>query len=318
MNARSVKTFVLTVGLLSLSIGAHAQKKAEDGGGQGELRLYDRATQIGTAANRVFRDARGRVVKTIYYTGDGGLHGAASEDSLREQSIRVTTYDDYDCPVKNETYEPGMKLAYTSETRCRKETATPHTTIGRNARGVKQTETRHEPDGRTRASLYFDDEGERVVSIWGAMPSDVDLVHGWGKEVSGFTTGIAASRERGRQTELRVWVTIRNISNREEGGLVMISPVAFELRDAAGRLVAPKANTTEAFAEGAATTACPDYEGRGVPRAGAAELLRSYELAEQYDPLPPGSYSVTLKHCLSSKRQLIVSNTIHLEVTGQE
>jgi hypothetical protein len=276
------------------------------------LRIYERPTQIGTVANRVFRDAKGRIVKTIYYTG-GALQGLYGEESLREQSTRVTTYDDYNCAVKNETFEPGMKLARTSETICREGTATPHISIGRDTRGVKQSETRHELDGRTRTSLYFDDEGERVMSIWGHTPLDVDLAHGWGKEADGLACGIAASRERGRQSELRVWVTIKNISQRREDGLLMVSPVAFELRDAAGRLVAPKADFEEDSDE-AASTACPATEGRGVPRAGASELLRSYELGERYEPLPPGMYSAIVKHCLSSKRQLLVSNTIHFEI----
>jgi hypothetical protein len=313
MNVRSVKPFVLAVVLLSSSAGARAQDGA--GGAQGELRLYERATQIGTVASRVFRDAKGRVVKTIYYTG-GGIEGPYSVESLREQSIRVTTYDDYDCPVKNETYAPGMKVTYTIETRCRKGTATPHITTARDARGVKQSETRHRSDDGTQTSLYFDDEGEHVVSIWGRTPADVDLVHGWGKEVAGFACGIAASRVRGRQSELSVWVTIKNIGHHNEVGLDMISPVAFELRDAAGQLVAPKANSDTDFDE-SASTACPSNEGRGVPSAGASQLLRSYALGERYDRLPPGTYSVTVKHCLSSKRQLVVSNTINLEVTGQ-
>jgi hypothetical protein len=93
----------------------------------------------------------------------------------------------------------------------------------------------------------------------------------------------------------------------------MVAPVAFELRDAKGALVAPNPAFRENFDEAASTT-CPADEGRGVPFAGASQLLRSYELGERYETLPPGKYSATVKHCLSPKRELIVSNTIHFEV----
>lgn len=307
MNIRRVKKFVLTIALLSsLPVAALAQQEEA----RGELQIYERATQIGTTASRVFRDAKGRIVKTIYYTG-GGLQSPSNEESLREQSVRVTTYDEYDCPSKTETYEPGMKLAHTLETICREGTATPRNSIIRDARGVKLSETRHNDGGGTHVSLYFDDEGERVTSIWGKTPDDVDLADGWGKEAAGFASGIAASSERARQTELRVWVTIKNTGHRREGELMMVSLVAFELTDAAGLLVAPKAGTVETFDEGAG---CPMGEARGAPRAGASELLRSYKLDELYEHLPPGAYSLTVKHCLSPKRRLIVSNTIHFEV----
>jgi hypothetical protein len=65
------------------------------------------------------------------------------EDLLREQSIHTYTYDDHDCRIKSESYEPGMKLSRTEDVRCLDGTATPRLTTIRDARGVKQAETSH-------------------------------------------------------------------------------------------------------------------------------------------------------------------------------
>ncbi len=311
MNKCRVKTGVVLVALLLLASGVRAQVAEQ----QGELRIYDRATQINTVANREFKDQRGRVIKVIYYTGGGGgFEGPYSEELLREQSIRVYTYDEHDCRVRSENYEPGMKLTSTVEVQCLAGTRTPGLTTTRDARGIKQAEVKHDAKGSTQTTLYFDADGHKVIAIDGDTPPDVDLAHGWGKVSGGFACGIAANREKGRQEDLHVWVTIKNISYRTEE-VLMVSPVLVELKDSAGRLIEPKAEY-EGDGNKIQSGACPTYMSQGAPRAGESDLLRSYALGERYHRLTPGTYSMTVKHCLPTMRGLLVSNTILFEVEG--
>jgi len=308
MNERNVYGMVL-VTLLFLCRSASAQVTEQ----KGELRLYDMATQIGTTAMREFKDDKGRVLKTIYYSGGGGgINGPYHEELLSEQSIHVYAYDEYGCRIRSESYLPGMKLSSTAEVRCLDGTATPQLTTLRDARGVKQIETRHTASGGTRTILYFDSAGGKVIGIKGETPADVDLLHGWGEEVGGYATGIAAKRERGRQEDLQVSVTIKNVGDRSEGAL-MVSLVRVELKDSAGRLVEPKAAYKN---RGEVTNSEECSGGWGVPFLGRSQWLPSYDLGEQYEPLSPGKYSFTVTHCLSANRGLLISNTIYLEVEG--
>jgi hypothetical protein len=313
MNIRDSKTNVTLITLLLLSVAVRAQV-AEP---KGELRIYPRATQIGTVAIREFRDDKGRVVKSIYYTGGGSsFQGPFSEDLLREQSIIRYTYNDQGCRIKSEVFEPGMKLRGTDNVRCVDGTATPKLTTISDARGVKQAEIRHKANGGQQTELIFDSLGEQVVAINGDLPTDVDLLHGWGKELGGFACGIAANRERGRQEDLEVHVTIKNISHDAEG-VVMISPVLVELKDITGRVVERKAayrrdeNKTQ-------SAGCPTYMSQGAPSAGRSQPQTSYGLGEQYDRLAPGTYSITIAYCVSAERGLLLSNTILVEVEGHE
>jgi len=110
MNKSNSKTNGTLIILLLLSIVVRAQVSDP----KSELRLYSRATQIGTTASREFKDDKGRIVKVIYYTGGGSFGGPYREELLREQSIRSYTYDDHNCRIRGERYEPGMKLSLRS------------------------------------------------------------------------------------------------------------------------------------------------------------------------------------------------------------
>jgi hypothetical protein len=162
--------------------------------------------------------------------------------------------------------------------------------------------------------LHFDSDGDKVIAIQGDTPTDVDLTHGWGEEVNGFACGIAANREKGLQEDLNISVTIKNISDRSEAGL-MVSNFKVELKDSAGRLVEPKATYKNQENE---TPAEECRGGFGVPFAGRSQWLPGYALGEQYDRLAPGRYSITVTHCLSARRGLLISNTIYLEVEGKK
>lgn len=213
-------------------------------------------------------------MKAIYYTGGGSFEGPYREDLLREQSIHTYTYDDHDCRIKSESYEPGMKLSRTEDVRCLDGTATPRLTTIRDARGVKQAEIRHKANGGTQTELYFNSDGEKIVAIDGEAPTDADLAYGWDEVLSGSACGIAANREKGRQEDLYVWVTIKNISH-DANGVVMISPVLVELKDISGRIVERKAayrnHGNEAQSEG-----CPTYLAQGAPFVGRSQLQPGY------------------------------------------
>lgn len=312
MNKSNLKTKVSLIILLMLSVTARAQV-AEP---KGELRLYSRATQIGTVACREFRDDKGRIVKVIYYTGGGSFEGPYREELLREQSVHSYTYDDHNCRIRSESYEPGMKLLRTQEARCFEGTATPSLTTVRDVRGIKQSETRHTTSGGTQTVLYFDKDGDQVVAINGELAPDADLAHGWGPMLNGLACGIAANREKGRQEDLQIHVTIKNV-NHDANGVLMISPVLVELKDVTGRVIERKAAYTRQQTENE-SNGCPTYMGQGAPLAGRAQPQPGYELGEQYNRLAPGRYSITITYCVSGLREKLVSNTIPLEVEGPE
>src|SRR6266481_4088189 len=309
MNKRDSKNNLTLITLLLLSVAVRAQVSEP----KGELRLYSTATQIGTTANREVKDGKGRVVKVIYYTGGGGsAQGGFREELLREQSITTYTYNDQDCRIKSEFFEPGMKLSRTANVLCHDGTATPRLTVISDARGVKQAEIRHKANGSTQTELLFDSFGDKVIAINGEAPTDVDLLHGWGKELGGFACGIAVNRERGRQEDLEVHVTIKNISH-DAKGIVNISPVLVELKDITGRVVERKAAYRRAENK-TQSEGCPTYMNQGAPSAGRSQSQPGYGLGEQYDRLAPGSYSITISYCVPAERGLLVSNTILLEV----
>src|SRR5262245_39129790 len=312
MNKRDLKTNVILIILLLLSVTVCAQVTEP----KGELTLYTRATQIGTVANRQFKDDKGRIVKVIYYTGGGSFEGPYREELLREQSIILYTYDDHNCRVKCESYEPGMKLSRTEEVRCFEGTGTPSLTTVRDVRYIKQSETRHTISGGTQTTLYFDSDGDKVVAINGELPTDADLAHGWGQMLNGLACGIAANREKGRQADLQVHVTIKNV-NHNAKGVLMISPILVELKDHTGRVIERKAPFARQQAK-IESGECPTYMGQGAPSAGRAQPQTGYELGEQYDWLAPGRYSITITYCVSGQREKLVSNTIPLEVDGPE
>ena len=279
---------------------------------KGELTLYARATQIGTVANRIFRDDRGREVKVIYYTGGGSLAGPYREELLQVQSIHVHTYDEYNCHIRSENYEPGMRLRSTERVRCLERTATPHLSTVYDARGIKVSERRHTESGGTQTVVYFDATGDQVVAISGELPADTDLASGWGEEFNGFACGIAANRSRGRQEELEVNVSIRNLGYHRDG-VVMIAPVRVELRDRNGRVIERKAAYREDESKAQAGE-CPTHLSHNAPSVGRSQVRAGFRLQEQFDRLNPGNYTVTITCCVSGVPGRIVSNTILLEV----
>jgi hypothetical protein len=313
MRNRRTKTAFLILTALLAGGGARAQETGDKGG---DLRIYHRATQIGTTAMRTFRDAKGRVVKTIYYTGGGGglVEGPYQEELLREQSIETVAYDEHDCRASGANYAPGMRLLRTWEVRCRKGTNVPEHSAARDPSGRLVSETWHNKDGGTASSRFFGADGERVIAVDGKTRADVDLTDGWGETVGGFALGIAANRTGGRQEEMSVWVTVKNLTHAE--GVVDFAPLAFELRDAAGRLVEPHPDWAPRQS-GPAPGQCPALGGQGAPFVGQTDYVATDSLRDIFRPLAPGKYTLTYKYCLSTTHLPLVSNTIVFEVRGR-
>ena len=293
--------------LLLLSTSARAQ----DPESKGELRIYNRATQIGTVASREFKDDKGRVIKVIYYTHPDLLAGNFREESLREQSTTTFAYDEYGCPIKSKNYDHAAKLIRIQEVRCAEGTATRSLTTIRNPQGVKQGEARHTATGSTQTVLEFDSNGEKVIAITGELPTDTDLIHGWGDVLHGFALGIAANREKGRQQDLAIHVSLKNVSN--DAGQVMVSPILVELKDSNGQLIEQKAahrpNPNQTL-----SNHCPSYLQMGAPSRGRAQSQYGYSLGEHYERLSSGKYSMTVTYCVSGVSERLVSNTIEIEV----
>ena len=304
MKSLRIVLIAISVLLLLLDTGSNAQEDVRTS----QLQIYDRPTQAGTVADRVFKDSKGRVVKSIIYTGGGPA--PYREELLQVYLISIAKYGPNDCVVRAATYWPGMILKSMIEGTCWPGTATPKLTIFRDAHGVRTQETRHKTENGKSTVLLFDATGEKVVAIKSLTPDDVDLVHGWGKEVGGFACGIAANRERGHQEDMELFVTVKNISFRQDRR-VIVSPVAVELKDSAGRLIGPKAEFATKEAKISPGT-CPPF-GEGPP-VGESRLLTSYRLGERYDPLASGKYEMTVRVCSPVIAGLMVSNTLFLEI----
>ena len=154
---------------------------------------------------------------------------------MREQSSRTYEYDEYSCQIKSKSYDRLLNLTGVEDVRCLEGTATPILTTVRNTSNIKLRESRHTTTGSTQTILEFDSTGEKVIGITGELPSDIDLVHGWGDVVHGFALGIAANRESGSQQDLDVYVTVKNVD--DDSYTVMVSPATIELKHSNGQLI---------------------------------------------------------------------------------
>jgi hypothetical protein len=304
MKNLRIALVAMSVLLLVRGTGAYAQEDVQTS----QLTIYDRPTQAGTVADRVFKDSKGRVVRNVLYTGGGPA--PYHEELLRVYSISIAKYGPNDCVVRAANYWPGMILKSMMEGTCWPGTATPKLSVFRDAHGVRTQETRRKSEGGKSTVLLFDATGEKVVAIKSLTPEDVDLVHGWGNEVGGFVCGIAANRERGRQEDMELFVTLKNIRFRRDR-VSTISPLAVELKDSTGQLIAPKAQLAAREAK-ITPTACPPFSE--VPVIGESQLLISYRLGERYDRLAPGKYEMTVRLCSPVISGLLISNTLPLEI----
>jgi len=294
------------------------------------------ATQIGTIANRTFRDDEGRITKEIFYTlkpdfvclgggeeirpPDPRLPKARlcktaeppySEAMLAEHSIRFYTYDDRGRKIKEEQYSPGMYLTHKWETeyddnKGRRE-------IKYTPEGIKTYEIRF-VERSSVSHLDYDDSGKNLVAIRGLIPQDIDLPFGWGEPVDGLSCGIAHSKIKSSIDNSPVDAIYVNVKNIGSNNIILEETEAdeIELRDRFGALVREtaeymsyKQNRLQKHRQG----------DRKMVKPGESELIyHPYELQVRYGYLPQGQYSVRVIQPVGDTGTTIVSNTIHFEV----
>jgi hypothetical protein len=262
----------------------------------GELEIYDMATQIGTRARRTFRDAGGRIVKEIYYTGP--FSGPAREDQLTVQSSRLYHFrpdgrldrreirgpKDELRQIQHHQYDAGGALVldwFEGPT------------------GIREMETRHAGNRRT---LYeFDPTGSRVISARGAIRSDRDLTDGWGPDVGGLSIGIALPVVEGAASDIAAWLNLRNATAQRvhfRGPDPMLV-----LTNARGERIPERPHAARAN----------DGQSRPIDfpiRAGYSELWwPPYSMTNRFGTLAPGRYTLRLTMATISPGLTLESNT---------
>lgn len=150
-------------------------------------------------------------------------------------------------------------------------------------RGIRTVEALYAAPGRTVAMQC--DEAGRILEVTGAVPPDLDLPGGWGRELGGLSLRLAASRERGRPSQLGLILSLRNRGDSEGSrGLTADAYAPVELRGADGRIV-PRVQPPNEF-EG---HACDQPQALGPARDEIAHV-REYDIEEIWGRLPPGTY----------------------------
>ena len=278
----------------------------------GVLTIYEVASQIGTVANRVFRDSQGRLSKTIYYTaGPFRIRGPYTEESLRVQSVVIYKYDDQGRKWREEHYGPDLRLQRIKETAYQD---SRKTIVWRRADETREYEIRYS-ETRAISHLFFDLSGRNLVGLYGAMPPDLDLAWGWGPSAEGLVCGIGANRTNAPLEDIRVYVMVRNLTQSPANVATALQYhiVQMELRDGKGEWV-PQ-NT--------------DYirkRDRDLIRInrGTCEAIETIEpnhvicgefgLQDWYDGLASGTYHLIIRRRASGGDFSLVSNVLVLEV----
>lgn len=214
----------------------HVESTASSHVGDSGLTIYKMSSQTGTVANRVFRNSNGRVLKTIYYTSTvSSLTGPYPGESLRVQSIIIHKYDKQGREQREEHHGPDMTLRRIRDTLYRD---ADKTVIWRRSDESREYEIRFEGE-RAVSHLYFDTTGEKLVSIRGTIPADMNLPYGWGPSVDGIACSLGVNRSQGSLTDFRFYVTTRNLTATPRKVITCLQyhEIKVELRDEEGNLV---------------------------------------------------------------------------------
>jgi len=288
----------------------------------GHLTIYGIITQIGTVANRVFRDSQGRITKTIYYGLDYDklpdpfpLAGPYSEEMLAVQSIRIHKYDRNGRQIRVEHYTPDSVLSRIMQTKyaCG---GGKKATVWLRSDQSREYEIRYE-NGRSTSHLYFDDTGRRLIAVRGAVPEDINLAYGWGQPVDGLACAIAPNKRSGFAKDISIAVTVRNLSGHPAKVVTALpyQTIQMELRDANGDLV-PQATrfieerNEELMRMNNRGTECLQT----IAPHQAGHYASGYELTQWYRKLEGGKYHLTVKRRGSGKGFSLTSNTITFNI----
>jgi hypothetical protein len=284
----------------------------------GELTIYSGWSEIGMVAERVFRDGDGRIAKTIYYGLRPGVDEKAdrpyTEEMLAVREIVRHVYDDQGREIREERYSPDMRLRQVAQT--------TYNARGRrtevvylNAEGVRTYVTRWSTGTRKTTDLYFDESGEGLIGIRGALPDDMDLVSGWGRAMHGLSCGLAATTTSGTLRDIRVYATVRNrgpVADEITAGHRM------RLVGTAGRALPPDDRRRGAGDQDSTGSTDEDAEALQQIEPGAAVVVVHGELARWYSDVPPGHYSLTVVCRDSDGDFSIVSNKLAVTIRPLE
>lgn len=282
---------------------------------EAELIRYGYATEVGTIAKRLFCDRKGYVYKEIYYTAkDPVAISPDSEDNLKVQVIVLNTYNEQGYKIKAERFDANMKLQYlwTSEYHKNIESLLIHYT----PEGIKDFEQRY-VNNRSICTLSFDEKGEKVVGIRGAIPQDIDLAFDWGEPKNGLACGISIVYAQSLFNKSFGYNLTINIKNTDSTMFMVwgLPDAKIEIRDSSGRKVKEKAEYRHNKQD-------PLYKPRhccGWPILPGESMYMNtaYELNTRYESFAPGRYSIHIKQPIKGKGRSLVSNTVFFEVEDQ-
>ena len=281
----------------------------------GELTIYKMSTQIGTVAKRAFRDSSGRFTKTIYYTSTSlSPTGPYPEETLRVQSVVIHRHgrnrrEEHRGPdmalrrIRDTVYQNGNKAI-----------------VWRRPDETREYEIRYSGN-RSISHLYFDQTGQKLVGVSGAIPSDVDLAWGWGRTDGGLTCGIGASHTSGPLKQVRIYVTIRNLTE-APAKVVTALPyrvVQMELRDAEDKIVPQDvARIAERNSDLIRMNPGANENIQTIRPHEAAMYTGGYELGDWYSDLQTGTCHVTVRRRAGGKEFSLVSNSLKLEIQDEK
>lgn len=276
---------------------------------EGILTIYPRETQLGIAANRIFRDGNGRITRTIYYRANGKADPIREEDLVPEQVVN-SHYDAMGRVRREEYCSPGMVRQWTWDFVYSKD---EEVRVKRSAEGLRTYEIRRR-SGTEKSHLYFDHTGERLVGIRGEVPSD--LSYAWGETSDGLACGIGVSRSKGPLEDIYVTVTIRN-STGEATQVVTLWPyrvLEVELRDDQGNIVPEDHSKLSAEDERMSRLNPSATENRQTLAPYVAATYEGFKLDDWYSDLPSGAYRLTVRRRAGGKGFELVSKPLALEI----
>jgi beta-lactamase regulating signal transducer with metallopeptidase domain len=309
---------------------------------EGELIWLSSMSQTGTEARRVKRNPEGQAVQEIFYqtdymklgkalgvaTGESGgpipmdpkKWGPNPEQYLRVQHSVRRQYNSQWLENRTEYFTSNGELFNTDVIEYG-EDKRPVKTIRLDARGLKETERRHNPD----TGISFDPSGEKVIALSGVIPKDVDLAYGWGPVKQGLAIGIAPGRplypynwtpwtKLAKMPNL-IFLTLKNQSNKEEKySDSHFSRLSFELKDNRGNVVPLSLSNQQKKRIDAEKENTIQNNLTSIQAGHAIE--QEHYLANWYRTLPAGDYTLRIKWRLKPDGVELVSNTLPFHTEG--
>ncbi len=263
------------------------------------LHCYETASQIGVVARRDFADANGLVSKEILYVGDWPVR-PCTDEKLRVHSIRTFQRDALGRVFVEMDLRPDGTVDRTWRLEYLGEQKEPIRRVQYDPAGHRRYEVRSA--GNDQTDLHFDGQG-RVVAVRGSVPTDVEMGFEWGPSLDGWRCGIAVSDRSARV----LYLHLRNETTSETNAHFVAS-FEPELRDAHGAILP----LTPAYRAERTRMSTSGWVGILMDPGEAA--FRNFELRRLYGALPPGRYTLVVRHPHPVTGGSLVSNTLQLNI----